>query len=104
MGQDGTVTLICSFIGGFGMGWLRGFKWFGEAATYTLALLGGAAATWLTANPTDAKMWALGIMAHTLTVLGAVHAAGGIANAREATNLPVAIMPKFSEFGNKEGK
>lgn len=102
MDKDATITLIASFIGGFGMGWLRGFKWFGEVWTYVLALAGGIAATWLTMSPTDPKVWAVGIMTHTLTMLGAVHVAGGAANAREAANLPAAVMPKFNELSEKK--
>ena len=104
MDKDPTVTLICSFIGGVGVGFLRGFSWFGEAATYLLAIGGGALATWLISSPTDAKAWTLGIMANTLMVLGAVMAQGGAAKVRATTSLPAGVMPKFNELGSKDDK
>lgn len=101
MDEQQTVALVASFIGGFVMGFLRGFPWFGEGITYVLALAGGAVVTKIL-GADDAMAWTVGIMSHTLTIFGAIHVQGGLAKARANTNLPAAVMPNYSELGDKK--
>lgn len=100
MDDKAVVTLVSSFIGGFAMTWLRGYRWFGDGATSALALAGGAVCAWMLGAHTPIQ-WGLGIMEHTLTVFGAVHVGGMTANVRAATSLPAAAMPKFNELSSK---
>lgn len=99
MDERAVVTLVATFIGGFGMTWLRGYRWFGDTATSVAALLGGVVCTWLIGAQTPIA-WAVGIMTHTTTVFGAVHVGGLAAKARAATNLPAAVIPQFNEISN----
>jgi hypothetical protein len=97
MSPEQIVTLIASFLGGFGMTWLRGFTWFNDGGTNVVALLGGILATYLigASAPSD---WVFGIMAHTLTIYGAVHVGGNLAKMRAKSDLPAAVMPQYNEL------
>lgn len=99
MEEQQFVALVSSFVGGFVMTWLRGYGWFGEGLTYLASLLGGALCAWLL-GAHDGMSWAVGIMSHTLTILGGVHVGGGAARARAATNLPAHVLPKYNEISN----
>jgi len=99
LNEGQVVTLVSSFLGGFAMTWLRGFSWFGDSTTYLLAFIGGTLCTSLLGAHTPIE-WMLGIMSHTLTVLGAVHVGGGGARVREARGIPAAVLPKFNELSN----
>ena len=99
MNSDAVTALVSSFVGGFLLTWVRGYKWFGDGATSALALGGGVLCAWMLGAHTPMG-WGAAIMEHTLTVFGAVHVGGMAANARGATTLPAAAMPKFNELSH----
>ena len=101
MEKQAVVTLVSSFIGGIGMTFLKGFKWFGDPAVVVVSVLGGVLATWMTEQHPTPAMWAFWIMTHTLTVFGAVHVADMAAKGRANLNLPAAMLPQNNELSGK---
>lgn len=95
MEASATVALVAAFVGGFGMQWLRGFKWFGDQLTYVVALLGGVLAAWLThAFAADATLAVVAVMQHTLTILGGTMVG-------HTASQTTALAPRFNQFSKE---
>jgi len=86
------VALVASFIGGFAMQYLRGFKWFGDGNTHIVALAGGILTAWLTGAIPGTPIEAVpAVMQHTLTILGGTMV--GHTTAQVST-----AVPKFNQY------